>query len=48
MVGAAREARQRLDDKFRAQRMSDNKRYTKKSKPKSCFLCSSDYLEEAS
>ncbi|BAT79882.1 hypothetical protein VIGAN_02282300 [Vigna angularis var. angularis] len=26
MAGAAREARQRLDDKFRAQRMSDNKR----------------------
>ncbi|XP_020206833.1 probable E3 ubiquitin-protein ligase RHY1A isoform X2 [Cajanus cajan] len=26
MVGAAREARQRLDDKFRSQRMSENKR----------------------
>jgi len=46
MAGAAREARQRLDDKFRAQRMSDNKRYIKKKieNQKVFFLCRSDYL----
>lgn len=29
MVGAAREAKQRLDDKFRSQRVSENTRYIK-------------------
>ena len=32
MVEAAREAKQRLDDKFRSQRKSENKRYNKKEK----------------
>jgi len=50
MAGAAREARQRLDDKFRAQRMSDNKRYTKENQEQKGFFFYADliiFLEEA-
>lgn len=49
MGGVAREAKQRLDDKFRAQRMSENKRYNKINTNKFFFffLHRSDYLSEA-
>ncbi|TKY73056.1 putative RING finger protein P32A8.03c [Spatholobus suberectus] len=45
MGGAAKEAKQRLDDKFRAQRMSENKRYNK-IKTNKFLLLRSDYANQ--